>query len=117
MTEGSVHTLAAEKNKIYRRFVIKKPVLPPRSRLYSLVPIGLGTPYVESLTSYVSRLAVAHCLEVGKLIAGVIAPAIGKNNVLHKYSSGLSVRFCLNAQNINNMGITATDWVRVLEDI
>lgn len=117
MAKGTVHKSAAERNKIYRRFVIKKPVLPPQSRLYSLVPIGLGTSYVESLTSYVSRLAVAHCLEVGKLISGIVAPAIGKNNILQKYNSGVSLRFCLNSQSINNMGTTATDWVRVLEDL
>lgn len=39
--------------------------LPSRSRLYRLAPIGLGTAYVESLTSYIIRLAEAHSLPVG----------------------------------------------------
>lgn len=30
------------------------------SDLYSLDPIGLGTPYVESLTSFFNRLAIKH---------------------------------------------------------
>ena len=42
--------------------------VPPRSRLYSLKPIGIGTPFVESLTGYVSRLADAHGVSVGKLV-------------------------------------------------
>ncbi len=42
--------------------------VPPRSRLYSLKPLGIGTPYVESLTGYVSRLADAHAVSVGNLV-------------------------------------------------
>src|SRR5437016_2319425 len=38
------------------------PALPPRSRLYALEPIGIGTPHVESLTGYVSRIADAHAV-------------------------------------------------------
>jgi hypothetical protein len=34
--------------------------MPIHSRLYHLEPIGIGTPFVESLTSYVVRLAEAH---------------------------------------------------------
>jgi hypothetical protein len=43
-------------------------VLPPRSRLYALEPIGVGTPFVESLSRYVVRLADAHAVSVGDLV-------------------------------------------------
>ena len=43
-------------------------LLSSRSVLYDLEPIGIGTPYVESLTSYISRLAIVHCVPVGKLL-------------------------------------------------
>jgi len=36
--------------------------LPPRSHFYSLEPLGLGTGMVESLTSYITRVARAHFL-------------------------------------------------------
>lgn len=39
---------------------IEPPSIPQPSRLFSLEPIGLNTGYVESLTSYVARLALAH---------------------------------------------------------
>lgn len=39
------------------------------SALYPLVPIGVGTPFVESLTSYLKRLAQAHHLKVVDLVA------------------------------------------------
>lgn len=35
--------------------------------LYNLEPIGIGTPYVEGLTSYIVRLADAHCVTTGTL--------------------------------------------------
>lgn len=36
------------------------PAIPPRSRLFHLAPIGIGTPWTESLTGYLARLAEAH---------------------------------------------------------
>lgn len=36
---------------IYASWSIIKPGIPNRSRLFQLQPIGIGTPYVESLTS------------------------------------------------------------------
>src|SRR5260370_4853733 len=44
------------------------PILPPRSRLYAIEPIGIGTPFVQSLSGYVARLADAHAVSVGHLL-------------------------------------------------
>ena len=44
------------------------------SRLYSLAPMGIGTAQVESLTSYLGRLAVAHRVSVSKLVLAEISP-------------------------------------------
>lgn len=38
------------------------------SPLYALRPLGLGTPYVESLTSYITRLAEEHCTRASLLL-------------------------------------------------
>lgn len=43
-------------------FDIEPPDLPPRSALFALAPAGLGTDRVESLTSYITRLARAHAV-------------------------------------------------------
>lgn len=48
----------------------------PRSRLYRLLPQGLGTPLVESLSSLASRLAEAHCVRVGVLLSHEVGPSI-----------------------------------------
>lgn len=41
---------------------------PPRSRLFALEPIGIGTPTAESMISYVVRLAAAHSVSPRRLI-------------------------------------------------
>jgi TniQ len=43
------------------------PDVSPHARFYPLDPIGIGTPWVESLSSYLLRLAQAHCVPVKAL--------------------------------------------------
>jgi TniQ len=50
--------------------------LPARSRLYSLAPVGIGTAQAECLTSYLMRLAEAHCLAPGTLYKHLIYPLV-----------------------------------------
>lgn len=62
---------------IYLEHWSLKPLeIPQRSRLFSLEPVAVGTPYTESLSSYLNRLAQEHCLTSQKLIMGEIAPLI-----------------------------------------
>ena len=42
--------------------------VPPRTRLFSLEPCGLGTAQVECLPSYLTRLGEAHCLSTARMI-------------------------------------------------
>jgi AraC-like DNA-binding protein len=44
------------------------PAYPSTSVLYPLAPVGVGTPFVESLTGYLKRLAQAHHLKVVDLV-------------------------------------------------
>ncbi|MEH2127187.1 TniQ family protein [Nostoc sp.] len=65
---------------IYSEHWSLKPLeIPQRSRLFSLEPVAVGTPYTESLSSYLHRLAQAHCLTSQKLVMGEIAPLILKD--------------------------------------
>ncbi|MEM9271562.1 MAG: hypothetical protein AAGA80_01180, partial [Cyanobacteria bacterium P01_F01_bin.143] len=59
--------------EIYESCDLGRPQFPTRSRLYHLEPVGIGTPHVESLTSYISRLAEAHCLYPHSLVTKIIA--------------------------------------------
>ena len=63
--------------KLYPECETQLAPIPPRSRLYHLEPIGIGTPYVESLTGYVARLAQQHCITTRRLILNEIATYLG----------------------------------------
>jgi len=94
---------------------------PPRSRLYSLEPIGIGTPEVESLSSYLNRLAQAHCVTVSALIAHELVPhidtpAAAKARRAPSPSRGVPRGLgLLLAQRIYGLGRTAATWVDGLE--
>ena len=60
--------MAESKLPGFARWDLSEPVQPRPSLLYALTPCGLGTPYVESLASYVTRLAEAHVVSVWRLI-------------------------------------------------
>lgn len=47
---------------------LAEPVHPKPSSLYPLAPLGVGTPYIESLSSYLTRLAEVHAVSVSRLI-------------------------------------------------
>jgi hypothetical protein len=89
------------------------PDLPPRSQLYPLPPRGLHTPLVESLSSYVCRLAHEHHVYPGTLIRYLIAPLIAKPYLVAGRSSSIS-GFLRLATPINGNSIMAQDWVRAL---
>lgn len=59
---------------LYQAWDLDMLKLPKRSHLYSLKPLGVGTPGVESLTSYLARLADAHDVSVSTLLRYEIAP-------------------------------------------
>jgi TniQ len=60
---------------------IELPLIPPRSILYSIPPIGIGTGDVEGLTSYICRLAEAHCVSPTNLLRYQIEPVAGNGRV------------------------------------
>ena len=87
-------------------------VLPRPTRLYSLAPIGVGTPMVESLTGYVVRLAEAHCVSADLLYWKEIRSLAGKGNIFtFRVTNGNGY----STHTINSLGAPAADFVRVLE--
>jgi hypothetical protein len=108
---------------IYESWNVALPAFPPRSHLHSLEPIGAGTPLIECLTSYTSRLAASHCLSPAVLLGSVLAPLIGKKYWLQggaregTTGSALGNSFNIHARAINGIGVIASDWVRTLESL
>lgn len=88
------------------------------SRLYALNPIGLGTPLVESLTSYVMRLADAHSLTPMALLSGECLPSLRPSF----YEKGKLLYCHLNndwwqyaARTLNGLNQATWSWVTLLE--
>ena len=82
--------------------------LPARSRLYSLPPKGIGTAQVESLTSYVMRLADAHAVSPGTLIRQEIFPSLP--------TSPKRVS-CAALHSLNGLGPYFMQWVATLQEL
>lgn len=87
-----------------------------RSYLAHLEPMGIGSTAVESLTSYVSRLAAVHAVETGVLIAGELLPHIP---LMKGLSPGefpaKTPEYSFDAHALNGSGDRSRLWVALLE--
>src|SRR5260370_7123449 len=61
------------------------PIL--HSRLCDLEPVGVGSPMVDSLTTYVTRLAHAHSVSPITLVTNEILPRLNPPQRLHANSA------------------------------
>lgn len=105
---------AAENFSGYESWDLALPRVPPRSRLFFLEPIGVGTARCESFTSYIARLASAHCVSVHSLFSRELVPAanrLGFLQIKSKSESGLyGYRSVLNGRSR-----TAQIWIEIIE--
>lgn len=90
---------------------VLSPARKAHSTLYHLEPIGVGTPDVESLTSYISRLAKAHCLPVHLLVREIIAPELRMTTMARSYSRFFKESSC----SVNGLGEYAEDFHFAME--
>src|SRR6266702_5382518 len=90
---------------------------PPRSHLYHLVPIGIGTPFVESLTSYISRLAEAHCVSLRNLVTHQLLPLYGRSYLPSTTDDHNTSAFWKDSPALNGTSPSARDFIRVLEQL
>ena len=77
--------------------------LPKRSRLNHILPVAVGTPFVESLTSYITRLAQSHSISISILMTREFAPLLSKHYIQNGSKKGLSTLFNRGAA-INSTG-------------
>ncbi len=108
--------MLANKLTIYESWDLKKQPLKSRSRLFQLKPIGINTPLVESLTSYIARLAEAHCVLPGVLMERELALFLKEfpGDISLKNHSGRTGVFG-HTETLNGVGVMASDWVRALQ--
>lgn len=87
-----------------------------RSSVYNIAPIGIGTPFVESLSGYLSRIASLHLIRSGDLIGKIITPMLNKrylNNQVFRGGDGLYK----SSNGINGIGILAQEITNILEEL
>jgi hypothetical protein len=85
--------------------------VPPRSRLYGLVPREEGTLWSESLTSYLNRLGWRHGVSPRWLVAQEVVPHLSGDHLPPQLAT-----FCRQAaMSINGNGNLALEWSTLLE--
>ncbi|MEH2306981.1 TniQ family protein [Nostoc sp.] len=100
----------------YESWNLKKPLIPQSSRLYQPQPVGFGTPYIESLTGYIARIAELHGVLPGVLMTREIAPLVNKLYFQNGANRGFREIFN-RSQALNGMGEMAADLVQVLQKL
>jgi hypothetical protein len=109
------------RNDVYNELWSPKPLeIPKRSRLFSLEPIGVGTAYTESLSSYLCRLAQEHCVTSQKLVMGEIDPQMmGQDYGLALTKRNVSILFSNSDAKpaINGMREKTQSLVHALEEL
>lgn len=101
---------------IYEEITEEKLIIPKVSELYCLEPEGLGTVFIESLSSYISRLANTHCVKPGTLFSQVFSPYLNKkytNQIVHRGGNG----FYDSAHTINGVTETASEFTTMISDL
>lgn len=88
---------------------------PLHSRLYAFEPLGVGTPYVESLTSYMARLAEAHSVPLRTLVKQELLPLLKRDYLSNPFGNSLDAFWVEAARALNGIGMLARDWAQVLE--
>jgi len=93
---------------------LTEPTIPTRSRLFDMEPIGVGTAETESLTSYISRLALAHSVTPRTLVVGEVFPYLGRHSSLDYGSSRTTWAFYRESPALNSMKTLAECFVDTL---
>jgi TniQ len=91
--------------------------MPPRSKLYSLAPLGMGTVEVESLTSYIQRLAWAYRVSSWVLVVQEVLPLYNGPYDLGSSPQRLGGFGRTRAMRLNGTGEVANAWVKTLEQL
>lgn len=96
---------------------LKLSAHPEHSRLYALAPLGVGTPNVESLTSYMSRLAEVHSVSLRTLAIKELLPLLQRDYLSNPFRNTLSAFWKEAVRALNGTGILARDWGQALEQL
>ena len=110
--------MVADALVVYPTWSLARPTIPPRSRLFHLEPLGIGTPETESLTGYVARLAEAHGVATRQLVIHEILPLLDRPHLATTLDQSLLSAFWRNeTRALNGTRTLAQSLVRALEHL
>ncbi|MDA1874427.1 TniQ family protein [Bacillus cereus group sp. BY112LC] len=84
-----------------------------RSRLYALQPEGKGSPFVESISSYLCRIAESHNIKVSTLFFDILYPLLPS----YSYLKNLKGKKLIRGSSLLGIGKTAIEIVSALEKL
>ncbi len=99
----------------YEHWDLRLPDLPPRSTLYQIRPIGIGTPATECLTSYLARLATTHHLTIGSLLLYYLLPSLSEGST--EQGRRFWDSLLIGMRDVNGADTRAANLVRVVEQL
>ncbi|MEH7459151.1 TniQ family protein [Bacillus sp. JJ1127] len=97
-----------DKLEVYETFTLSEALVFPTT-LYKLTPIKIGESDVESLSSFLSRLAEAHHITLSSILQHYFKPFLETNSSVKTYTS--------NNHLINGMGELSISAVRLFEEL
>jgi hypothetical protein len=100
----------------YEAWNMAMPAVPPRSELYCLTPIGVGSVQVEGLASYVMRLAEAHHVGL-EVMAGLVGAYLPMPDRWYRVSAFRVERLCERWRKKAGLEVTLRDWVWAIEKL
>ncbi len=104
---------------VYESWDDSDKILPERTYLYHLQPLGIGSIFVESLTGYIARLAEAHDISPAMLLNRELLPRMRatSNSGLRKAAVPMDSTFLYNSHVLNGAGEHPPNCVQVLENL
>ena len=88
-----------------------------RSHLYALEPRNMGTPMIESFTSYLCRLAEAHSVSLHTLVVREVLPLLKREYLSNPLNNYLDPFWGEASRALNGTGVLAEDWGAALEQL
>jgi hypothetical protein len=101
----------------YEVWEVRPRPQPAVTTLFPVSPCGIGTPAVESLSSYVVRLAQAHRVRVSTLVSEVVLPALVPLRKLSSDEGAHTNLWLAQAATMNGKSRQAQTWVTTLNQL
>lgn len=102
---------------IYEAWNVDLPETLSSSYFHPIKPLEGDTPFIESLTSYISRLALAHSVTTRNLFIHELLPLFKRRYLLDKGDNNNLSSFWKDTSTLNGMNVSTMDWIEILEGL